>query len=232
MFKILIAYGISKPLVNMISITYENTEAKVLTPDGETNLFHINSGVLQGNTLAPFLFIIVLDYAMRSAIQGREEELGFELEPKKSRRYPATILIDLSYSYDIALVSHDVCQAQKLLTCVEEEAEKLVYINAYINAKKTEIMAYNQIKPVILHTKCKTVIKVVDNFKHLGAWMAISLKDFEVRKAIAWKACHKLKQIWKSTMNRKLKIRIFRATIETILLKRLEQDRWLLHQAN
>ena len=48
--------------------------------------------------------------------------------------------------------------------------------------------------------------------------MASSLKDFEVGKAIAWKACHKLKQIWKSTINRKLKIRIFRATIETILL--------------
>ena len=140
MFKILIAYGIPKPLVNMISITYENTEAKVLTPDGETNSFHINSGVLQGDTLAPFLFIIVLDYAMRSAIQGREEALGFELEFKKSRRYPATILTDLSYADDIALVSHDVCQAQKVLTCVEEEAAK---IGLHIHAKKTEIMAYN-----------------------------------------------------------------------------------------
>ena len=111
MFKILIAYGIPTHLVNMISITCENSEAKVLTPDGETNAFHINSGVLQVDTLALFLFIIVLEYAMRSAIQGREEELGFELEPKKSRRYPATILTDISYSDDIALVSHDVCQA-------------------------------------------------------------------------------------------------------------------------
>ena len=86
---------------------------------------------------------------MRSAIQGRQEELGFELEPKY-RRYPATILTDLSYADDIALVSHDVCQAQQLLTCVEEEAGK---IGLHINAMKTEIMAYNQIKPVILHTK-------------------------------------------------------------------------------
>ena len=73
MFKIIIAYGIRKPLVNKISITYENTEAKVLTPDGEKNVFHINSSVLQGDTLAPFLFITVLDYAMISVIQGREE---------------------------------------------------------------------------------------------------------------------------------------------------------------
>ena len=75
MFNIIIAYGIPKPLVNMISITNENIEAKVLTPYGDINSFHINSGVLQVDTLAPFLFIIVLDYTMRSAIQGREEEL-------------------------------------------------------------------------------------------------------------------------------------------------------------
>ena len=112
MFKIIIAYEIQKHLVNMISITYENTEPKVPTPDGQTNSFHINSGVLQGDTLAPFLFIIVLDYVMRSVIRGREE-LGFELEAKKSRMYPATILTDLSYADDIALVSHDVGQAQK-----------------------------------------------------------------------------------------------------------------------
>ena len=53
----------------MISITYQKTEAKVLIPDGETNLFHINSVVLQGDTIAPFLFIIVLYYAMKSVIQ-------------------------------------------------------------------------------------------------------------------------------------------------------------------
>ena len=99
---------------------------------------------------------------------------------------------------------------------IEEEAA--AKIGLHINAKKTEIMAYNQIKPVILHTKCKTVLKVVDNFKYLGAWMASLLKYFEVRKAIAWKTYHKLKQIWKKTMDRKLKRRLFRATIENILL--------------
>ena len=36
----------------------------LVAPDGETKLFDISAGVLQGDTLAPFLFIIVLDYAM------------------------------------------------------------------------------------------------------------------------------------------------------------------------
>ena len=39
--------------------------AKVVTPDGETEMFEIKVGVLQGDTLAPYLFIIVLDYALR-----------------------------------------------------------------------------------------------------------------------------------------------------------------------
>jgi len=46
---------------------YTNTEARVISPDGETELFDITAGVLQGDTLAPFLFIIVLDHAMRQA---------------------------------------------------------------------------------------------------------------------------------------------------------------------
>ena len=59
MFKILHAYGNPEQLVNAIKDMYSNTEAKVLSPDGETKLFQVTSGVLQANTLAPYLFIIV-----------------------------------------------------------------------------------------------------------------------------------------------------------------------------
>ena len=40
--------------------TYYNTEAKVCSPDGETNFFTLHAGVLQGDALAPALFIIAL----------------------------------------------------------------------------------------------------------------------------------------------------------------------------
>ena len=67
MFKILLAYGIPTIIVEAIETLYKGTKAKVgrLTPDGETKSFNITTGVLQCDTLAPFLFIIVLDYAMR-----------------------------------------------------------------------------------------------------------------------------------------------------------------------
>ena len=58
MFQILIAYGIPPDIVAAISVMYENTSASVITPEGKTEQFAIDTGVLQGDTLAPFLFII------------------------------------------------------------------------------------------------------------------------------------------------------------------------------
>ena len=83
--KILKAYGITPNLLRAIEQMYSNTKARVMTPDGETELFDITAGVLQGDTLAPFLFVIVLDYALRKAMaDGKEEELGFKITPRRS----------------------------------------------------------------------------------------------------------------------------------------------------
>ena len=72
MIKILQAYGIPERLVHAIKTMYQNTKAQLLT-DGETEQFDITVGIMHGNTLAPFLFIIVLDYALRGALNGYEE---------------------------------------------------------------------------------------------------------------------------------------------------------------
>ena len=53
LMKILRAYGIPAHIVQSISDVYDNTSAKVLTPDGETDTFPILAGVLQGDTLCP-----------------------------------------------------------------------------------------------------------------------------------------------------------------------------------
>ena len=43
-------------------------------------------------------------------------------------------------------------------------------------------------------------------------------KDFNVRKALAWSACHKLRKMWASTLSKRVKIRLFIATVESVLL--------------
>ena len=112
----------------------------MLTLDGETSWFKILCGVLQGDTLAPFFFIIVLDYALSTAICGREAELGFTITPRRSRRYPAVAQTDLDFVDDIALLSNELVQAQELLNIVELQVKK---IGLSVNVKKTKFISYN-----------------------------------------------------------------------------------------
>ena len=96
MEQILLAYGIPKETVAAITILYRNTKVKVRSPDGDTEYFDIVAGVLQGDTLAPYLFIICLDYVLRTSIDKIREN-GFELTKKRSWRYPAKTITDADF---------------------------------------------------------------------------------------------------------------------------------------
>ena len=162
-------------------------------PDGETKELQISKVVLLGDTLAHFLFVIVLYYVLM-AIKDNEVELGFQLIRKKSRRKPAVAISDLSYANDTALISEEIEQAQELLYRIEMIASE---IGLQLNSKKTKIMAFAQTNPVNIFTTLNEQITIVDNFKYLGSWMNSSLKDFKFHKALAWKACQKMKKLWK-----------------------------------
>ena len=75
MITILRSYGIPDNIVNAIEAIYASTRAKVYSPYDVKEEFDIVKGVLQVDTLSPYLFIIILDYALRKAIKGREDEL-------------------------------------------------------------------------------------------------------------------------------------------------------------
>jgi hypothetical protein len=205
---------------------YTNTRAKVVSPDGETELFDITGGVLQGDTLAPFLFIIVLDYALRKAMNGKEEELGFTITPRKLSRHPKEVLADLDFADDIALLSDQIKQAQELLTNVETECKK---VGLGLNGPKTKFLAYNLEVVEPLRTINGTELEQKEDFKYLGSWSDNSERDIQIRKALAWKALNDMGRIWKSTMSIDLKRKFFVATIESILLYGCEA--WTLTNA-
>ena len=85
-------------------ILYRNTKVKVCSPDGDTVYFDIVAGVLQGDTLAPYLFIICLDNVLRTSIDKIKEN-GFKLT-KESRSYPAKKITGADYADDIALLAN------------------------------------------------------------------------------------------------------------------------------
>ena len=86
-----------------------------------TEYFDIVAGVLQGDTLAPYLFIICLDYELRPSIDKIREN-GFELTKKRSRRYPAKTITDADYADDIVILVNTPNQAETILHSLERAA--------------------------------------------------------------------------------------------------------------
>ena len=148
---------------------YSDTKAVVLSPDGETDSFEIHAGVLQGDTLAPYLFIIVLDYVMRVALGNEEANLGFTISQRRSRRHPAEILTDLDFADDIALLSDTLNQAQELLTRVENAAAT---VGLHMNVSKTKVM----VDDISLSTSSGNHLERELDFQYLGSWVDESEK--------------------------------------------------------
>ena len=213
MLQILLAYGIPPLIVNAIGLMYKNTTARVKSPDGDTDFFPILAGVLQGDTLVPFLFIVTLDYAMRKAMNNAEH-LGFTLEQRQRKRYPARTLTDTDFADDIALLSDNIADAEVLLHKVESAAKE---IGLTINSQKTEYMSFNNPQGNLVDTSGAPLSQVTD-FQYLGSWVESTKKDVEVCIAKAWAACSKLNNVWQSDLSKDLKINLFRAAVESVLL--------------
>ena len=74
--------------------------------------YSTTSGVLQGDSLAPFLFITLLDYVPRETLLDNID--GFTITPRRSSRYPAVRIGALVYADDIAITCDTIKQAQNV----------------------------------------------------------------------------------------------------------------------
>ena len=128
MEKILLAYGLPKETVAAIMLLYKNTR------NIEKSVFDIVAGVLQGDTLAPYLFIICLDYVLKTSIDKMKEN-RYKLTKKRSRRYTARTITVANYADDIALLENTPAQAETRLHSLEQSATGM---GLHVNAHKTE----------------------------------------------------------------------------------------------
>ena len=164
LFQILHAYGFPEKIVKATQIMYVNTSAFVLTPEGETTHFNTNTGVLQRDPLAPYLFIIVLEYALRTAINDRE---GLTLTRRRSTRHPASHISDLDYADDIALFADTIQEAELLLHQVESASKST---GQFFNPSKTKYMHINRSANNSVHPSDGSQIGKVEDFKYIGSY--------------------------------------------------------------
>ena len=214
---------------------YTNTRATVITPEGLTMEFLTNLGILQGDVLAPFIFIIVLDFIMCNAT--RDSSHGLTIHKRKSTRYPAVVISDFEFADDIAALSNSVFENNILCQNISDSAAKC---GLNINMKKTQFITFNlhdhtndSVLPVDKSRPLRPKphfmsglsiylngidIEEVADFKYLGAYIRSTTSDIRIRKAMTWKALNSMNTCWKSSLSRKTKIILFKATVESVLL--------------
>ena len=175
MREIVALYGIPEQLIKAIQVLYTNTTATIYTPDGETEPIDIKAGILQGDTLAPFLFIIVVDYILHMSVDQITEK-GLEIQPRRSSRHPARHLTDTDFADDLALISGTLANAQSLLTSLEKAAN---CVGLYLNESKSEYLNHCQVidPDFSMKTLNGRELKCVQDYKYLLNVWTSSLDD-------------------------------------------------------
>ena len=176
---------------------FKNTKVKVCSPDGDTDYFDIVVGVLQGDTLAQYLFIIYLDYVLRTPIDLMKEN-DFKLTTERSRRYLAHTIMDADCTDDIVLLTNTPTQAETLQHNLKQAAGGITSMST--------------------QTKRSGPFKLVDKFTYLESNVSSTEKDINTWLAKAWTAIDRLLVIWKSDLTDKMKRSFFQAAIVSILL--------------
>ena len=178
---------------------YKNTKVKFRSPDGNTDYFDIVAGVLQGDTLAPDLFIICLDCGLQMPIELINEN-GFTLAKEQNWRYPAQTITDEDYADDRALLTSRPTHAESLSHSLERVAGG---VGLHINSDKTEYKSFNQRGNI--STLKGGSLKLGKKFIYLGSSVLSTENDINTWLAKTWTANDSISVVWKSELSDKIK---------------------------
>ena len=130
---ILSQYNVPNCLISDIIQMYSDTPACVSTELGPTEWFKCSSsGVLQGDALSPYIFIVLLDYALKKTLQ---DDVGFVVRKRNDSRHTAIYIGVLAYADAICLLAESIDDVECSLHRLETSAAE---IGLTINHNKTK----------------------------------------------------------------------------------------------
>jgi len=202
-------YGIPEKLISLIRCSYQSMSCRVLHAGRLSESFDVNTGVRQGCLLSPFLFLLVIDWIMRTTTSGRRNGIQWTLWKQ---------LDDLDFADDLALLAHNHKQMQEKTTMLAETSGR---VGLKINKKKTQLMKIN--------TTANTPVEIdgdpideVDSFVYLGSMLDThggTDRDVTARIGKARTAFIMLKNTWSSReISISTKLRIFNSNVKSVLL--------------
>ena len=209
-WDILRAYGVPTKIIKLIKIFYDNYKCSVLHNGQLSDWFTVQTGVRQGCVISPLLFLVVVDWCMRSTLGNGNTGIRWTLN---------SFLEDLDFADDICLLSSNREHMQQKTTRLNTMSNQLGLI---VNTQKTKIMAINDKSNKTPIKISDTNIEEVDNFTYLGSVISNdngTSKDIKSRLSKARTAFCQLRPIWRSTsLSRNTKLRIYNSNVKSVLL--------------
>ncbi|PFX30003.1 Transposon TX1 uncharacterized 149 kDa protein [Stylophora pistillata] len=202
-------YGIPGKFIRIIKNSYDKMTCRVLHASGLSDSFAVNTGVKQGCLMAPFLFLLAMDWIMKETTREQRNGIQWNLLEQ---------LEDLEFADDIALVSSNNQQMQDKTARLTANSIKL---GLHPNVSKTKVMKVNctNNRPVKVRD---TILEEVTSFVYLGSVVSIdggSDEDIKVRINKARVAFNMLRKVWSShVISRRTKFRIFNTNVKAVLL--------------
>lgn len=209
LWKLLRHYGVPEKLITLIQNTYKDMACRVIHGGQLSDSFTVKTGVRQGCLLSPFLFLLAIDWIMKSTTEGTRNGIQWTLW---------TQLEDLDFADDLALLSHRHAQMQEKTTRLAEVSAK---VGLKVNKKKTQLMKMNTTNdnPIALGGR---PLEEVDSFVYLGSVVdrqGGTDSDVAARVGKARAVFIMLKNIWASKeIGEATKLKIFNSNVKSVLL--------------
>ena len=124
--KVLSLYGIPHEYIKVINVMYENNTAEVKIGNKVSSWVCIKSGVQKGSVLSPFIWIILMDFVLRSKGKAMGDH---------RIKWGGKTLLALDYTDDLSTLDESVSKMNELLGELRVQGAR---IGLEINVKKTK----------------------------------------------------------------------------------------------
>ena len=167
--------------------------------EGNTDIFQVDTGVLQRDPLTQFLFSICLDYTLSTSIFSFD---GLNLKGRRNRRVPSEKLAEIAYADDIAVIEDTINKTESLFHKIETATQKN---GLFLNASKNKAMHFNPSVKNHIHALNGDEIEKVDDFLYLWSYTNSS-QEINTQIGKSWGAFNSLKNIWNSRITTETKV--------------------------
>ncbi|VDP59445.1 unnamed protein product, partial [Schistosoma curassoni] len=188
LWKLLRHYGVPQKIVDIIQNSYDGLHCKIVHGGQLTKSIEVKTGVRKGCLLSPFLFLLLIDWIMKTSIS--EGKHGIQCTSRMQ-------LDDLDFTDDLAILSQTQQQMQKKTNSV---ATASAAIGLNIHKGKSKILRYNTecTNPITIDEEDLEDVKTFTNLGSIIDEQGGSDADVKVRIGKARAAYLQLKNIWNS----------------------------------